>query len=114
MSQKILIIDDEEDYCMILEKYFRSKNYQVSLGFSVKDCLQLLEKVKPDILFLDNNLPDGRGWSLINSITENYPSLKIYLISAYHKSFDSISPPNGNITVWEKPITFGLLNQVHV
>ena len=111
MKQKILIIDDEVDYCMILKNYFQAKNYQVSLGFKMKECLQLLEEIHPDILFLDNNLPDGKGWSLLNLIMEKFPSLKIYLISAYHKNSEEITPHGKNVTVWEKPISFNLLNQ---
>ena len=112
MKQKILIIDDEVDYCMILKNYFQAKSYQVTCGFTSKECLQLLEEVHPDILFLDNNLPDGKGWNLINTITEKFPSLKIFLISAYHKNSDETTPYGKNITVWEKPISFNLLSQV--
>ena len=110
MKQKILIVDDEADYCMLLKNYFQARNYNVSCGFTIKECLPLLEEVHPDILFLDNNLPDGKGWSLVNSIIEQFPALKIYLISAHHKNSDPVIE-HANVTVWEKPISFNLLNQ---
>ena len=83
----------------------------VTCGFTAKESLQLLEEVQPDILFLDNNLPDGKGWNLIDFIIEKFPLLKIYLISAYHKNADEITPHGPTVTVWEKPISFRLLNQ---
>ncbi|MEI9807009.1 MAG: response regulator [Bacteroidota bacterium] len=109
-SLKILIIDDEKDYCMIMKSYFFSRNYEVSLAYTLKDGLKLLEEIKPGILLLDNNLPDGKGRDCIESIMEKFPSLKLYLISAYHQKGDFLSPPE-NVTIWEKPIALSLLDK---
>ena len=106
---KILIIDDEVDYCSIMKNYFHEKSYEVFLAFSLVEGLSSLEKNHPDILFLDNNLPDGQGWKNVDEIVEKYPHIRIYLISAYlHKSDFVTSSPN--ITVWEKPISLNTLD----
>jgi two-component system OmpR family response regulator len=108
---KILIIDDETDYCSIMKNYFNEKNYEVFLAFTLHEGLAMIEKIHPDILFLDNNLPDGQGWKSVDEIVEKYPQIRIYLISAYrHKSDFVTSSPN--ITVWEKPISLNTLNAV--
>ncbi|MEI9908307.1 MAG: response regulator [Bacteroidota bacterium] len=107
---KILIIDDEEDYCMIMKSYFLRKKYEVSVAYTLKDGLEILEKIQPDILLLDNNLPDGKGRDYIDSIVKKSPSLKIYLISAYLRKTDFLEPP-GNVTVWEKPILLKVLDE---
>ena len=110
LKLKVLIVDDEVDYCRILENYFRRKNYEVFLSFILKDGLTQLEKLKPDILILDNNLPDGKGWQHVDSIVEKNPHLKIFLISAYHQKNDPhIS--QSNVTIWEKPLSMTLLNE---
>ena len=103
------MIDDEIDYCRILENFFKRKNYDVSLAFTLNEGLQLIGDKNPDILFLDNNLPDGKGWTHVESIVEKHPHLKIYLVSAYHQKGDFVytSP---NVTVWEKPLSLSLLN----
>lgn len=106
---KILIIDDEIDYCMIMKGYFHSKGYEVHLAFTLKQGLKTLEEMRPDILFLDNNLPDGQGWECVNEIVERMPSLRIYLISAYRQKSDFMNPAP-NVTVWEKPISINQLN----
>ena len=106
---KILIIDDEIDYCMIMKGYFQSKNYDVYLGFTLKEGLKILNSIQPDILFLDNNLPDGQGWDCVDEIVDGHPSLKIFLISAYRQKSDYLNPAS-NITVWEKPISISQLN----
>lgn len=108
-KSKILIIDDETDFCMLMKNYFNEKNYNVFLAFSLAEGLSSLEKIDPDILFLDNNLPDGQGWKFVDEIVEKIPHIRIYLISAYRQkpNFVTSSP---NITVWEKPISLSTLN----
>jgi len=108
---KILIIDDETDYCSIMKSYFENKNYDVFLAFSLQQGLTMLEQVTPDILFLDNNLPDGPGWKCVDEIVEKYPQVRIYLISAYRQKSDFVTS-SPNITVWEKPISLSSLNAV--
>ena len=111
MKQKILIIDDEIDFCMIMKGYFGRKNFDVFLAYNLQSGLFLIDEANPDILFLDNNLPDGQGWKYVEQIVEKNPHLKIYLISAHqHKS--SFTSTNKNIVVWEKPISLQLLNNV--
>ena len=108
---KILIIDDEIDYSMILKSYFTKKNYDVSVAYLLNEGLDKINELQPDILFLDNNLPDGKGWTHVESIVEKNPHLKIYLVSAYHQKGE-FSSPSPNVTVWEKPLSMSLLKEV--
>lgn len=108
-KQKVLIIDDEVDFCMIMQSYFSKKNCEVTITYTLMEGMQALNNIKPDILFLDNNLPDGHGWEFVEEIVEKFPQLKIYLISAYRREKD-FSNPFPNTTVWEKPLSIGILN----
>jgi DNA-binding response OmpR family regulator len=110
-KKKILIIDDETDYCLIMKGYFQDKNYEVHLAYTLQDGMSKLQNERPDILFLDNNLPDGKGWDCVDEIVEKFPHLRLYLISAYRQKSDNINS-SPNITVWEKPISFSSLNAV--
>ena len=109
MKKKILIIDDEVDFCLIMKGYFGRKNYEVFVAYTLQSGLFLIDEEKPDILFLDNNLPDGQGWKYVDQIVEKNPHLEIYLVSA-HQSKSSFTSPNKNIIVWEKPISMQVLN----
>ena len=107
---KVLIIDDEVDYGMIMKSYFEKKRYQVSLAFTLHDGIQQMKDINPDILFLDNNLPDGSGWQHLEEFVEKFPQMKIYLVSAYHQKKDFTSP-SPKVIVWEKPLSLSLLNE---
>lgn len=111
MKEKILIVDDETDFCMIMKSYFIKKGYDVSLAFTLQEGLTVVKEFRPDILFLDNNLPDGQGWDAMNEIVEIIPQIRVYLISAHRNNF-SFSVSSKNIVIWEKPISFGKLNAV--
>jgi DNA-binding response OmpR family regulator len=108
-EKRILIIDDEIDLCLLLKEYFQRKNYEVSVSHTLKEGRQMLEDTRPDILFLDNNLPDGVGWNLAPAIATDYPSSYIVLISAFHPSLPDM-PTNAKYRTIEKPITMSDLD----
>ena len=107
---KILIIDDELDHCIIIKSFFQGRQYEVSMELTLKGGLDSLKNNTPDILMLDNNLPDGKGWDMVDKIVEDFPTLKVHLISAYHQKKESL-PVYDNVTVWEKPISLHLLDK---
>lgn len=108
---KVLVVDDEVDFCMIMKEYFLSRNYDISLSYNLNDGLKTLEGFQPDILLLDNNLPDGKGWEHIETITKKFPSMKVFLISAYSHRSD-ISTTLSNVIVWEKPVSLSQLDAI--
>ena len=103
------MIDDEVDYCQIMKSFFTRRNYDVYISYTLNEGLQLLDSVHPDILFLDNNLPDGQGFTYVDSIVEKNPHLRVYMISAYFKKSD-IYYSSPNVIVWEKPLSMHLLS----
>jgi DNA-binding response OmpR family regulator len=102
---KALIIDDEVDLCLLLKSYLQRKGYQVSLAHSLDEGLKKIAEHTPQLLFLDNNLPDGIGWEEAPSIAGSFPTMYQYLISAYHPQVPDM-PAGAKFTVLEKPISF--------
>jgi DNA-binding response OmpR family regulator len=109
-EKSILIIDDETDLCLLLRDYFLRKNYDVSVSHTLKGGQELLKTIRPDILFLDNNLPDGVGWNLAPGIAADYPSSYIVLVSAFHPVVPPM-PSNARYRMIEKPITLADLDK---
>lgn len=109
-KKKVLIIDDETDFCLLLQSFFSRKNYDVHMSNSLEDGMDALKNGHPDIVFLDNNLPDGLGWEKAEYIMENYPYLQLNLISAYHYDVPK-GDKNSSFRIWEKPINLAELNR---
>lgn len=105
--KKVLIIDDEVDLCLLLKTYLKRRNYDVYYSHTLKDGMMQFQQVLPDIVFLDNNLPDGFGWEKASSLLEKYPDLQVHLISAYHPTNPNTKSPGNSspFKVWEKPLT---------
>lgn len=109
LTKKILIIDDETDFCFLLRSYFTRKHYDVYLSYSLTQGMELIETVKPDVVFLDNNLPDGSGWDMAAEIKQRFPSIEINLISAYRHDAPNLNYPG--ISIWEKPVQLNELTK---
>lgn len=108
MGLKVLVIDDEKDICNLLDSFLTRIGYAVNTASTLHDGLRLINEIQPDIIFLDNNLPDGLGWDKVDFIQQTLPSCKINLISAYKFIPDSIKN-NPSVGLIEKPISFATL-----
>src|SRR5438034_10635258 len=104
LLKKILIVDDEEDLCLMLQKFFTGKDHQVAIAGTLKEEMHKIDQWHPDILLLDNNLPDGMGWEKAANLLDAYPALEIHLISAFHPTFPVYSKSN-RLHLLEKPIS---------
>ena len=80
---KALIIDDEIDICYLLSGILRNKNIQSNYVNSLGEAIEALKIYEPEIIFLDNHLPDGMGVDFIGQLKKNNPSSKIIMITAY-------------------------------
>jgi len=103
--KRVLIIDDEVDLCLLLTTYLSKKNYEVSTAHTLIDGFKKLEIFSPDILLLDNNLPDGMGWNEADNIQRKYPDLNITLISGYSRLNDFNTLVPRSVHILEKPIS---------
>ena len=107
--KKILIIDDERDLCLLLKDYFIKRNFDVFISHSLTEGQNIMHSISPDILFLDNNLPDGMSWNKAGQFSELIPGMHIVLTSAYHTNPPEM-PIGCNYKIIEKPISFADLD----
>ena len=104
--KRVLIVDDEVDLCLLIKNYLSRKNYEVHTAHTLSEGFRKLESLHPDVLLLDNNLPDGMGWKAAERIHQQYPEINITLISAYQTPKDFV--PKAElpvVNVLEKPIS---------
>lgn len=102
--KKVLIIDDEIDFCLLLKSYLSKLRYEVYYSNSLNEGVEQAKKINPSIIFLDNNLPDGLGWELAVYFLEQYPKAQLNLISAYHPELPNVKV-TPSLKIWEKPIS---------
>ena len=104
LRKKIVIIDDEKDLCQLMKTYLSELDYEVHYAYTLSTGLDLLQEINPDVLFIDNNLPDGLGWDKMPFFIEKYPQCKINLISANEYSVKDVPTDNRLVRIIEKPL----------
>jgi len=105
VHQSALIVDDEIEICQLLASYLNKKNIKTFYSLNLKDALEKCEKLLPEIIFLDNNLPDGSGINYIPKFRELNPKCKIIVISAM-TNLTSKALTSGAAGFVSKPISF--------
>ncbi|MCR4320783.1 MAG: response regulator [Candidatus Brocadiaceae bacterium] len=88
MSKKplVLIVDDEVDMCWALENILMLEGYKTHTSTSGKEGFELLKQLHPHVklIFLDVKLPDIDGLKLSGIIRQQYPQIKIIIITGYY------------------------------
>lgn len=80
---KILVVDDEIEICLLVTRYLKKMGFEASYALSISEALVKISMVSYDLLFIDLNLADGSGYDLINTLQKSNVSSKIVTISAY-------------------------------
>ena len=64
MAEKVLVVDDEEDYRIITRDMLRAGGYEVRLAVDGEDGLAALKDFQPDVVLVDWMMPkmDGEGF----------------------------------------------------
>jgi len=77
---QILIIDDEKAMCLSLKKLLEKNNFKVSIAFSAKDGLKLIQHANFDLILCDIVMPDMSGLVFLSHIKETIP---VIMMTAY-------------------------------
>jgi DNA-binding response OmpR family regulator len=113
VNRKILIIEDEPDMCLLLNILLSEKKIELDHVQTISDAQYYLEGNNPDIILLDNKLPDGYGIDMIPYFKKNYPGSKIIVVSGFPAAKD-VAIENGADVFLEKPFKKGqLVESVH-
>jgi len=87
---KIMVVDDEQDIKLLFEQRFRKeiKTGQVAFLFAfsgeeARDYLQSNGTENVNKILSDINMPGMNGLELLKWIKQNYPELKVAMITAY-------------------------------
>jgi DNA-binding response OmpR family regulator len=80
---KVLVIDDEIDICILLVRQLKNLGFQASYCLNVKAANAELASNTYDLIFVDLNLTDGSGYELIHFLRTFDKTAKIIVISAY-------------------------------
>ncbi len=109
--KKALIIDDELDICFLLSSILKSKNLQVNYVNNLADATISLQQNNPEIVFIDNHLPDGLGIDFIKELKLKHPLAKVAMITAFDNADEKTKAyKNGVDTFITKPFSKNIID----
>lgn len=90
MSRKILVIDDDNDMCLLLNRFLTRNGYEVSTTNSGAAALDWLQKNVPDLILCDYRLDDMTGVTLLPKMKELHPAAPVIIITGYSDVKDAV------------------------
>lgn len=83
MSTKILVIDDDVSFCMMLKTFLEKKGYVVFNSFSAQEAKAAVDEKRFDVVLTDVRLPDSDGIELLKYIKEKSMQTQVILMTGY-------------------------------
>ena len=83
MTEKILVIDDDDSFRRILEYNLQADGYHVIAAASGEDGLVLFEKHAPNLVITDMKMTGISGLDVLNAIKKLSPNTLVIIITAF-------------------------------
>ncbi|HDK38050.1 MAG TPA: sigma-54-dependent Fis family transcriptional regulator, partial [Thiolapillus brandeum] len=84
MAHKLLIVEDDSSLSQMLTLHFEDQDMEVQVAHSCTSALELVTGLQPDLILLDQQLPDGLGNALSPKLLELSPASRIIMMTGVH------------------------------
>ena len=89
MSNKILVVEDEENILEAIKYALTKEGYEVHTAVDGEAALQLSQSVNPDLVVLDVMLPKLDGFEVCRIIRKDF-DIPIFILSAKSEEIDRV------------------------
>lgn len=83
MAIRILVVDDDTAFCIMLKTFLQKKGFEVENAFTAADAQQELSQNHFDIVITDIRLPDSDGLAILQFVKENSANTQVILMTGY-------------------------------
>lgn len=80
---RILVVDDDSSFCIMLKTFLSKKGHDVDEAFSVSEAIRVFTNGNYDIILADYRLPDGSGLDILTQVKELKPSTGVIIMTGY-------------------------------
>ena len=90
MSQKVLVVDDEQSIVTLLKYNLETAGYIVDVAYDGEEALKKVKEVKPELIVLDVMLPKKDGIEVCKTIRSDTNLVPILMLTAKDDEFDRV------------------------
>ena len=112
MNEKVLLVDDEEDFLEVMGERLMSRGIDVTTSISAEDALEQIEKDIFDAVILDLQMPVMDGIDTLKKIKARHPEIQVILLTGHatvEKGVEAIK--SGAMDLVEKPADLEVLGE---
>src|SRR5690606_38844465 len=90
MVKQILVIDDDNDMCLLLNRFLTRHGYEVSSFNNGQSALAWMKKNSPSLVLCDYRLDDMTGAEILARIKEIQSGVPVIIITGYSDVKDAV------------------------
>jgi len=110
VKPSLLIVEDDASLSEMLALHFEEQGFGIHGAVTCAEALELARSVQPDLILLDQQLPDGLGNELIPELQSLSPKSRIIMMTGVHDLELAIQAiQDGAADFIHKPVKTGLL-----
>jgi len=112
MTEKVLLVDDEEEFVETLAERMRTRGMEVATTTSGSEALDRVDAEDFDVVVLDLKMPGIDGLEALKRIKRRRPDIQVVLLTGYatvEKGVEAIK--EGALEFLEKPIDLKALTE---
>ena len=80
---KVLVVDDEQKQCTILQLLMRNEGYEVRTADSVDKAMEQMQREAADVVVTDLRMGAKSGMELLEGIKKRYERCKVIMLTGY-------------------------------
>ena len=90
MSQKVLVVEDDNNIAELLRLYLQKDGFEVSHAADGGKAVEMAKEIQPDLVLLDIMLPVMDGWQVCRELRKTM-KMPIIMLTAKGETEDKVS-----------------------
>lgn len=83
MIPKILVVDDDTAFCVMLKTFLQKKGFEAANAFTAREAEEALRSQTFDVVLTDIRLPDSDGLDVLKTARESSMDTQVILMTGY-------------------------------
>ena len=110
MPEKVLLVDDEQDFLEALAERMRVRGLEVTTTTSTMEAINMAERGTYDVIVMDLMMPEMEGLEALKTLKDHQPEIQIILQTGYAtREIETEALKLGAVDLIEKPADVGRL-----